>query len=162
MLTESRARQYFPGVPVKEVLGKTIIYNHEQQVTVSGIVADLHYSNSFDWQEFFAVPKGDWYASLWEAFQITDMLFVKLEKGVSGDQVIRQLNQINTTHNKDNFEKFHYKQWYELLPLKEAHFSDVCGAYTRTANKPIMIGLLGVAIFLILLACINYINLSTA
>lgn len=82
--------------------------------------------------------------------------------GKDPKQVLTQLNAINLKHNKESFDKYHYSRWYETLPLAEKHFAEKFGAQTRTANKMVLNGLMIVGGFLLLLACINYINLSTA
>lgn len=51
---------------------------------------------------------------------------------------------------------------YRLLPLSEKHFSEEFSAGDYTANKKIVYGLIGIGLFILLLASINYINLSTA
>jgi ABC-type antimicrobial peptide transport system permease subunit len=50
-----------------------------------------------------------------------------------------------------------------MLPLKESHFSTYIEEYgTRKASKPVLYGLVGIGLFLLILACINYINMSVA
>src|SRR5690606_13362543 len=51
---------------------------------------------------------------------------------------------------------------YSLLPLSEKHFAEDFAAGNYVANKKIIYGLIGIGIFILLLAGINYINLSTA
>src|SRR5687768_9353033 len=38
VLTETRAKQYFPSLSTNEIIGKTITYNDDVAVTVSGVV----------------------------------------------------------------------------------------------------------------------------
>ena len=47
VLSESRAHQYFPSLPASDIIGKTINYNDDVTVTVSGIVKDLNEHTSF-------------------------------------------------------------------------------------------------------------------
>lgn len=162
VLTHSRAQRYFPNALPQEVLGKTIVYNDTLSISVSGVVADLDYPNSFDAQEFFAVSAEDIANNNWGMMSSDDLLYVKLEKGGNLEPILDQLNATNTEHNKEFFEEYKYKTWYEFLPLAEKHFSTEFSAHTRVANKKVLFGLIGVAAFLLLLACINYINLSTA
>ena len=62
-----------------------------------------------------------------------------------------------------NANTFKFKRWYELLPLKDSHFSTYVQEYeVRKASKPVLYGLAGVGLFLLILACINYINMSIA
>lgn len=162
VLTQSRAQQYFPDMPVQSALGKTIIYNDTLSVVVSGIVADLDYPSSFDAQEFFAISSQDLISDDWDEKNSANLLYIKLAKGGTPNAVLKQLNTINESYNKKNFEKYNYRTWYDALPLADKHFAVEYGSNTRTANKKVLYGLIGIAVFLIALACINYINLSTA
>jgi putative ABC transport system permease protein len=53
----------------------------------------------------------------------------------------------------------------KLQPLSDLHFNHLYGnifGYDEMAHKPTLFGLVAVAVFLLLLACINFINLNTA
>ena len=51
----------------------------------------------------------------------------------------------------------------KLQPLSDLHFNGDYGGYTNAlANKPTLYSLLAVAAILLLLGCINFINLTTA
>src|SRR5690606_25168903 len=52
VLTESRARVYFPDIDVSELVGKTLFYNDSVRKTVSGVVKDLDYPTEFTAKEF--------------------------------------------------------------------------------------------------------------
>ena len=162
VLTESRARQYFPDLPPNQVLGKTLVYNDTSNFSVSGVVADLEYLSSFDVQEIFLISNEDKLSDTWSFMNSNDLVYVKLKKGGSSDALLKVINAENDKRNKKDFEEYNYKNWYELLPLSEKHFAVEFGQNTRTANKKVLFGLIGVAGFLLALACINYINLSTA
>ncbi|SEM61754.1 duplicated orphan permease [bacterium A37T11] len=162
VLTRSRANQYFPNWPVDKMIGQTIIYNDTLSVSVSGVVADLVSPNSFPAQEFFAISSQDMSSTDWSSVNSNELLFIKLRKEVTPAQVLKQINALNIAHNKAEFEKYKYRSWYELLPLPDKHFATEYGWHTRTANKSVLFGLVGVGFFLLALACINYINLSTA
>ena len=59
----------------------------------------------------------------------------------------------------------HSKTSYELQPFSDIHFNTIYGTIGngRVAHKPTLYGLLAVAAFLLLLlGCINFINLTTA
>ena len=46
VLTESRAKQYFPSLKTEDIIGKQISYNDDITATVSGIVKDMDLSTS--------------------------------------------------------------------------------------------------------------------
>ncbi len=163
VLTKSRAEQYFPSTPAEELLGKTITYNDTSIVSISGIVADLDFPSSFNSQEFFVLADKDWINDWWGSFNSKDNLYVKLKENIATESVLNQVNAINYEHRKESFEKYNRKQWYNLVPLSDIHFTTELGVNNNTtADKKVLYALIGVAAFILLLACINYINLSTA
>ncbi|MEC3879701.1 FtsX-like permease family protein [Parapedobacter sp. 10938] len=165
VLTQSRANQYFPGMDMQDVHGHTLLYNDSIPYIISGIVADLPYQSSFEWQEFFriAFKKDHRRADSWNVSNVNELLYVKLKPHVVAEEVGHQIDAINALHNKENFEKYQYTQTYRLLPLSEFHYASAIGGMRhRTVDKAVLYGLTGIAVFLILLAVINYINLSTA
>ncbi|ANH81457.1 hypothetical protein A8C56_11120 [Niabella ginsenosidivorans] len=164
VLTEDKAKKYFPNLSPAAMVGKSLVYNDTLWRTVSGVVADLPYPNSFsgDNTEFMPVSREDLTDQDWESLNSSNLLFIKPAKQVDAKNILAQLNKINFQHNKESFEKYKYKNWYEALPLKEKHFAAQFGSQTRTADKKVLSDLMIVGGFLLLLACINYINLSTA
>lgn len=162
VLTASRASQYFPKTEYTEIIGKTIIYNDTLMTTVSGVVADLDYLNSFPAQEFFALNQEELSSTDWVSLSSNELLFIKLKKEVASKTVLNQLNSLNLKINRALFKQYHFTSSFDFLPLPEKHFAVQFGAHTRTASKPVLYGLIGIAAFLLALACINYINLTTA
>lgn len=162
VLTHSRAMQYFPNLAAEDIMGRTILYNDSIAVSVSGVVADPDYLNSFNVHEFFAIAPEEWSNDNWSGRSSEEELYIKLETGTSPSHVLQQINALNDRYNGEIFEKYNFKMWYEFLPLADKHFAVEYGGRTRIANKNVLHGLIGVAGFLLLLACINYINLSTA
>lgn len=162
VLTEKRARLYFPGSKPEEIVGKTITLNDTTLRIVTGVVAALPYLNSFDTDEFIPVGQKELSNDVWSGYSSSDQLYVRLSEGVKPIQVVSQINVINEARNKDEFVKYGFKNWYHMLPLAEKHFATEYNANTRVANKNVLNGLMLIAGFILLLGCINYINLSTA
>ncbi len=164
VLTDTKANEYFPSLNPQEIIGKTIVYDDTVFRRVSAVVAQLNFPNSFsnDNNEFIPIDKEDIADNNWGGMSSNDLLFIKLSQSVNPGKIMAQLNAINLKYNKENFEKYNYKSWYDVLPLSTKHFEGQFGVQTRTASKKVLNGLMIVGAFLLLLACINYINLSTA
>jgi len=159
VLTQSRAVEYFGEVSPSEIIGKTMDYGGKTY-TISGIVADLNFPSSFDGKEFLAIPKTEGEPN-WFSFNSSNKLFVKLD----GNQKERLLTLLDKKYNEmipDAWKDEDSSTNYSLLPLSEKHFAEDFAAGNYVANKKIIYGLIGIGIFILLLAGINYINLSTA
>ena len=170
VLTESRAKQYFPSANINDIIGKQIRYNDDFTVTVSGIVKDLNARTSLDAVEFISFAtiaqthmQNDFMMNVWNDWMAYSKVYVKLANGTNVVNVEKQLNTIFSKYNKDaskdaaNYMRFH------LQPLNDVHFNALYAGFDqRLAHKPTLYGLLAVAAFLLILACINFINLTTA
>jgi putative ABC transport system permease protein len=75
-----------------------------------------------------------------------------------------QLIRLWKKYNPPNPDDHGATMSLHLQPLSDLHFDTDYGVFdeSRQAHKPTLYGLLAVAGFLLLLACINFINLSTA
>lgn len=164
VLTDQRAGIYFPSLSPQQMVGRTIVYDDTMTRQVSGVVAQLDYPNSFSAEnnEFIPLLKDDLTDNEWGGMSSDNLVFIKPDKGANPQRIMDQLNVVNTKYNQENFEKYKYKTWYDVLPLSQKHFEAQYGAQTRTADKRVLKGLMLAGVFLLLLACINYMNLSTA
>ena len=171
VLTESRARQYFPQVSPDKITGRELAYNdgHDDlRVTVSGIVKDLNENTGFRGAEFISLAtisktnlQEKFMMTVWNDWMTYSHLYVKLAEGHSRELAERQLADLFKKHNTDK-DKSHVLEFH-LQPLSDIHFNN---RYPEVGHelghKPTLYGLLAVAVFLLLLGCINFINLSTA
>jgi putative ABC transport system permease protein len=170
VLSESRAKQYFPSLSYNDILGKTITYNDDITATVSGIVKDLNEQTLFKSVEFISFStiaqthlQGQFMMNVWNDWMVYSNLYVKLAKGVSSTQVERQLKNLLSKYNKEANKDAANTMAFSLQPLRDIHFDNrYQGFGERIAHKPTLYGLLAVAAFLLLLGCINFINLTTA
>ncbi len=168
VLTESRAKVYFPDIPADRVVGRSIVFSDTLHMTVAGIVADVPEKTDLGFQGFISLKTIEitglsdlmqW--GKWESTNGSSQLFVKLAAGSNEAGVKQQLNALlakNTRKDPNGSRSF------QLQPLKDIHFAsnystDFAG---HVASRKTLNGLMIVALFLLLLAAINFINLSTA
>jgi ABC-type antimicrobial peptide transport system permease subunit len=87
-------------------------------------------------------------------------VYVKLSPGTTQAEAEKQLPAFFKRHNV-----FHdgEKGTFSLQPLADIHFNgDYNDEYGRRAHKPTLYALAGIALFILVIAAINFINLSTA
>ncbi len=167
VLTESRAKEYFPYAAPTRAVGQLMMYDDSIEVTVAGIVKDLRETTDLNFKEFIAtatIParklENNFSWTTWNNYFGNSQLLVKLKKGVSPKQAAAQINALVATH-APNSSSVTTKQL--LQPLNDLHFNDKYDIFgERRAHKPTLYGLLLVAAFLLILGCINFINLTTA
>jgi putative ABC transport system permease protein len=174
VLAQSAARKYFGNATPGDYLGKTVIVDDSLPLTVAGIVDDWNKLSDLDYTSFISIstapnswvktrfPTTDWHSLQPHQSQA----FVKLAKGVQPEQVNAALAEY-IRRNNPQFTKNSRDLHLYLQPLRKMHYSSTfkpvdTGDDFRTAYLPLLYGLMGIAGFILLLAIINFINLSSA
>ncbi|WP_257666693.1 ABC transporter permease [Parapedobacter tibetensis] len=167
VLTASRAKSYFPNLKPEEIQGRTLIYNDTIQKTISGIVKDLDYPTEFTAQEFIYLEPRVYSLNEWTNTNGGDRVYLQIS--ASGDtakvkaQITAMTDQKWKEFQQEQKPTYSFVRWFSLMPLADSHFATQLNEHgVRKASKSVLFGLMGIGGFLLLLACINYINLSTA
>lgn len=171
VLTESRAARYFPGLRLEAIIGRKLYLDDSVGTTVTGIVKDLPYHTAFSGKLFISwatlantsLKPAVW--DQWDGTTSNSQLFVKLRPGADATQMENRITALYQKYNGNDDATNGNRTFYRLQPLSDLHFSPVYGNFfdgDQHAHKPTIYGLLVVAALLLLLACINFINLTTA
>ncbi|GAA0872302.1 ABC transporter permease [Gangjinia marincola] len=172
VLSRKRAKEYFPGLKITEIIGKHIVYNDSVTMTVRGIVENLKERTDFIFDEFVSLEtarntdsKNQVFPKDWGNTNSSSQLFIKLNENTPIKTIETQLADLAEKHTAIYFEKFGVKRSFILQPLADLHFNTDYGIFNNSgseANKDVLLGLSFVALFLLLLGCINFVNLNTA
>jgi putative ABC transport system permease protein len=174
VLTASRASLYFPNVEPEAILHKTITYYGQDTVirTVTGVVADYDTPSEFIGQEFVVLPQTTYETYQWTNTNGTDRLYLQFAKGTNVDAKLREINDLDARHwsalaaerqEQGDNNMPNRGRTYELIPVRDLHFATQVADYgVNKTSKTVMYGLIGIGAFLLILACINYINMSVA
>jgi predicted permease len=174
VISESVARRYFGVGPLDKMIGKTVVYDDSLPVTVAGIVDDWNRLSDLNYTSFISLstaphswirnqfPTADW-ASL---HPHQSQAFVRLARGVTPQQVNAAMNDlVRRTHPVlfpgAGVPHLYLQSLYDIHYTPDFHPSD-SGDDFRKAYLPLLYALMGVAFFILLLAVINFVNLSTA
>jgi predicted permease len=171
VLTESKAKTYFGDLSSQQMLGKVIHYDDSLRVTVSGIVKDLPRPSDFIFNDFisFSTINQSWLKERinldnWESTYSASQFIVKLTEGTKPHKIKSQLRRAEKIY-AENKKEADWRVAYHLQPLSDFHFNTKLGIYDRSrtaAHLPTLQILIGVALLLLLIAAINFINLITA
>jgi len=168
VLTESTARLYFPKLSYAEIPGSKIYLNDTITVTVSGIVKDITRNTDFIFKTFISratletarLKPIDW--DQWNATVDASQLFIRLSPGTTVAKIQNQFKGVLKKYGESK-PGDNRPLPYLLQPLNDLHFNTDYGNFgQRIAHKPTLYGLLTIAAFLLILACINFVNLTTA
>jgi ABC-type antimicrobial peptide transport system permease subunit len=135
-------------------------------VTVTGVVADLTGNSEFNfsqWISYATIPASFLKSKIklynWASIDGSGQAMVKLAKGVAPSQIDTQFVAFAKRHYGKNPAEF----GAVLKPLSDIHFhEEYGGGMGRKAHPGILRVLTAMAIFILILAIINFVNLSTA
>jgi ABC-type lipoprotein release transport system permease subunit len=167
VLTESEMTKYFGTITPDQAMGRRVVYADSLEMTVTGVVKDWSGNTDLNFKDFLSLCtapgtflKNTIGLTQWGAWYRRAQAFVELDPDGTVQRIERQFPAILKKywrHDKgDSATLF-------LQPLRDLHFdADYQDAYSRKAHLPTLYGLMGIACFILLLAAINFINLSTA
>jgi len=157
IITESKAKKYFKN---QDAIGK-IIKIDTVNYQVQGVVKDIAANSSFVFDMLIPVAakqlnKVDKDNDLqWNNFNY--MTFLKLHNGASAKKVATQLIAIDRKIRKESNLDM------ALTPIAALHFEDDLQNSSLThGNKKVTYVFVALGVLLLLIACINYVNLTTA
>lgn len=172
ILTKERAAKYFPGLNPQEVVGKTLVYNDSVPVKVTGVVADFEQRTDFYFKEFLSVKtanstdqKDQIFNDEWNNTNSFSQLFLKVTETGNMASIQGQLAALAKEHQDKELAEMGQGRIFHLQPLDDLHFNQDYGVFDGTdyqASKTLLFGLAFIALFLLLLACVNFVNLNTA
>ena len=173
VITESAAKRYF-GSP-QEALGKTLETNDNGKTLykVTAVIKDIPKNSHFDFDFFFSMTNirygmGNFLSHNFNTYIVlapgTDYkAFSKHFKDVIDKYVLPQAKQFFDVKSMDQFEQAGNKLVYSLIPLTDIHLkSSRSGELGANGNIQYVYIFSAAALFILLIACINFMNLTTA
>lgn len=162
VITERMAMKYFGST---DVLERTIRKNNEQDFTVTGVLANLPQNShlKFDFVQplsFFARTNNDFKNNVWDNFNYFTYLLIRenadrTQEGITAiEEKIRAIYQKNESVLKVSFV---------LQPLARIHlYSNFLADLPGHGNAQNVYIFMVVAVFILIVACLNFMNLATA
>jgi len=164
VLTEKTAQNLFGTL---DVMGKELYLNRDYLLTVTGLVADPAGPSNFEFSAFVshklveqAVQEfADW-TSVGSSFETLVLLEATSENIAEQKAAFKE--SINEIY-KSKIEASGIDWKLDVQSMDELHFSQTMRPMTGSIGSTMVLWvLIAVALMIVLTACINYINLSTA
>lgn len=172
VITESMAKKYFSQTAATDIVGKTLTVN-ESLYKISGVIKDVPKESHFHY-DFFVSMYGQLSPS--EINQWTSNNFntyIVLDKNANPQKLASQLDDFVMKYvepffksmnlTKEEFKKQGNYLHYNLMPLSRIHlYSQKNGELEANGNIQYVYIFSIIALFILLIACVNFMNLSTA
>jgi putative ABC transport system permease protein len=164
LLSKEKAKKYFGD---KNPVGQKLIIDNEDEYTVTGILDDIPLNtqifceflisyNTIDAKKKLA---GTFNNDNFMEFQ-DDYVYILTEPNINIEEISEKMNALVDENVPD-----HFKPIYDisLIPLKEIYFSEeTSGSLEPVGNKKYIWIFLTISGILVLIAAINFMNLSTS
>ncbi|MBN1210995.1 MAG: ABC transporter permease [candidate division Zixibacteria bacterium] len=161
VLSEATARKYFGD---EDPLGKTIIYNGSSYYTVTGVVKDVPRNSHFTFDilcSYKTLVEDQPWRSAWG--NIGDFGYILLEKNADYRALENKLPALIDKHLGDALKQVGASLKLFVQPLTDIHLhSNMVGELGSNGNIVYVYLFSGIAVFILLIACVNFINLATA
>lgn len=158
VITQSIAKKYFGS---ENPIGKVLKVNQKRDLMVTGVIEDVpEYSQiKFDMMGNYAMLDRSKELK-WDS--ANDFSYLLLKPGADMQGTEKQINTYLDNLFKDNAGRGS-KAWFTLEPLTKVHlYSKASGGLTPAGNIKYTYILGIVAVILLVLACVNFLNLVTA
>ncbi len=153
LLTQDTAKKYFGD---ENPLGKVLFVDHEYEYTVKGVLQNVPKNSHFTFDILASMAtleriRGEEYISGWKNYKT----YLVLRKGSDAEELIKKMQQIiDRTERKDKFI---------LQPLTDIHlYGNYVFELESNGDIRYIYLLSAITFLLMLIACFNFINLSTA
>ncbi|WP_136468267.1 ABC transporter permease [Flagellimonas onchidii] len=156
VLTQALAKKLFGDT---DPMGQTITIDNNTVFTVTGVLKDLPNNTAFSFE--FLMPwkyliQLGWDDTNWSNHNIKT--YVLLKEGVTGTELTEKIKNIRAIHDKNAPDMLTY-----LYPFSKTHLYATFENGVETGGRIEMIRLFAlIGLFVLIIACINFMNLSTA
>lgn len=170
VIDETTARKYFNST---DVVGKTLFVDNYVNCKITGVIKDIpsqshfHFSFIRPMNDTYHDDQGDWLSNNYASY-------VLVRPGVSRSSIqdkvnttinnylAKQLEQVLHT-NANDLKKGGNHFLYPVMPLKDIHLrSNKSYEFEANGNITYVYIFSVIAVFILLIACVNFMNLSTA
>ncbi|MEO8112605.1 MAG: ABC transporter permease, partial [Ginsengibacter sp.] len=159
VLTESTAKKYFGSVG--NAMGKVITFDKVLPLKVTGIARDVPSNSHLNFD--LVSPLANYRDRGWMTTWINNGLYtyVKLAPGASQARIEKQFPGFMEKYMGSDMRKYGFHFSLSMTPLNDVYFEDAAFDNVKHGDKSVVYIFLSVAILILLIACINFMNLST-
>jgi putative ABC transport system permease protein len=161
VLSQEMAIKYFGD---QNPMGKELTYNEEYPLIVTGVLAPLPENTHHTFDMLGSVlmfQNQSWFEGWWNNNMMT---YVLLKEGMAETELEAQFPAFMDKYMGGDFEQYGVKVGLTLTPITEIYFqaNTQFDVWTKHGNETMTYVFLVIAVFVLIIACINFMNLATA
>jgi putative ABC transport system permease protein len=161
VLSETTAKKYFGN---DEPIGKILQFNKDQQLKVTGICKDVPVNSHLQFDmviplELLRPMQPDWFTQ-WPSNGL--FTYIQLNPNVDAKQFEKHFPAFMDKYLGDYYASAGFKMGLTIQPLSDVYFTTDALDNVKHGNKKMVYIFMCIAILILVIACINFINLATA
>ena len=158
VLTESLATKYFGDEPA---IGNQFTDDQDRNFTVTGVIEDVPTNSHLQFDALIGWDVSERRATSWGNFGV--FTYIQLPEGYDIEELNPKLDSILVTHVNPIFESIGITIKYELQKITDIHLhSKIQDEAESNGDITYVYIFSAVALFMLIIAAINYMNLATA
>ncbi len=160
VLTASAAKKYFGN---EDPIGKVLQMNKSMQLKVTGIAKDVPVNSHLDFDMIVPISnfKNDGWFNQWPSNSL--FTYIQLKPGASPEQLSKRFPQFMDKYMGKYYAESGFKMDLKINAFKDIYFEkETPFDNVKHGNKKMVYIFMSIAILILLIACINFMNLSTA
>lgn len=161
VMTNQMACKYFNEI---DPLGKTLTIG-DTEYEVTGIVKDSPLNTVYNYKMImsWATIQDDEHYSQWGAGIRATHCMIRLKEGIDRSEFEDDIREIPHEYLAEELEKMGATYRYFLFPLRDIHFTSFAGGVEKPSPHQTYAAVFSiVGILILLIACMNFMNLATA
>jgi putative ABC transport system permease protein len=164
VLTEPTARKLFGRI---DVVGERVNFNHNADLVVTAVIRDVPTASHFRFNALVSmatIADQPQYRSLFESwFRTSGWLYVLLKPGADAAAVESKIAVVTLEHAGEELRRSGSTMGFHLQPLTSIHLrSHLLGEIGVNGDIRHVYIFSLIAAFILVLACVNFMNLATA
>lgn len=162
VLTETSAKKYFGN---EDPMGKVLQFNKQQQLKVTGVCKDVPVNSHLQFDMVIpidalrSIVPPDWYTQFPSNNLFT---YVQLNPAVNPAQLKKRFPAFMDKYLGSFYAASGFKMGLTIQPLDKIYFASDSFDNAKHGNKKMVYVFMSIAILILIIACINFINLATA
>lgn len=161
VLTETSAKKYFGN---DDPIGKVLQFNKDQQLKVTGIAKDVPVNSHLQFDmvvplELLRPMLPDWFTNFPNNTLFT---YIELKPSADPNQLEKRFPAFMDKYLGKYYAETGHKMGLTIKPLDTIYFASDKFDNVKHGNKKMVYIFMSIAILILLIACINFINLATA
>jgi len=163
VITQSVAKKLFGD---EDPVGRVILFSNQYQNTVSAVVKDPPKNSHIRFDVLisyitYSEMMGEFMNQAWGG--MSDYTYLEVKPGFKAAVFEKKLPQFYDKYMEPIFKQFNAKMQFHVMNIRDIHLhSDFQAELTPSGNVEYVYIFMAVAVFLLIIAAINYTNLATA